>query len=125
MSLGLAIQCSGVLPTRLATLQRRLKSLFHELLAYPLDRRASHLQTIGDRVIAPAWSAGPHVGLQENPRVHQLPRCRLASRKHHLQHLPFLVRQRHDVLLRHGRPPCQGYAYPIGKKTHDNPSDHE
>ena len=95
---------------------RAASRFFHKRLADPLDGRASDLQCFGDGLVVPAGTVGHHIGLQENPRVHQLSRGDLASRKHLLQHPSFLLRQRHDIPLLYRRSPYLDMTIPLAKR---------
>jgi hypothetical protein len=117
-----SIQLPLILAARLVAFQRGFQSFFHEHLPHALDRRAPDLQPLGDGVIVPCRFAGVGVRLQKNSRMRQLSGGRLAPRKHRLQHPTFFLRQSHDILLLHVRPPCLGYAYPIGKENSTYPS---
>src|SRR5215218_1471553 len=80
--------------------QRRLQSLPGEPLAYPSDRRAADLQSIGDLGFGPGFvgSIFALVGLEQNAHMGQLARRGVAASDQALQPPAILPGQAHGVL---------------------------
>jgi hypothetical protein len=58
--------------------QNRLKTLFHQLLADPVNNRGAILQRRNDLAVAPPVASFRDIRLQQNPRFQQ-PLCRAFS----------------------------------------------
>jgi hypothetical protein len=98
----------------------RFQPLFHKLPTDPLDRRRPRVQGFGDLHIFPAGASGAAVGLQQNPRMHQLPRPCPRQSCGSVLGVPRPSELPHILL--HRRPPCLVPLPIIGKKAYSDPS---
>jgi hypothetical protein len=124
----LAIENAGYRRSRaLFAAQDSLKTLFHQLLAHPVNHRRAHIQSPNDPAIAPSRPALRDIGLQQYPRLQQPSRRALSLPDQRLKLFAFLGAQPHNVLLyrnlfrRHDDNPgathCPGSESPIGPKV--------
>jgi hypothetical protein len=51
--------------------QHRLKALFRQLLAHPVNHGNAGLQSLDDPAVTPPFTGFRDIGLQQNPRIQQ------------------------------------------------------
>src|SRR5487761_2472 len=79
--------------------QNSLKTLFHQLLAHPVNHRRAGIQRPNDPAVAPACAAFRDISLQQYPRLQQPSRRALSLPKQRLKLFALRAAQPHNVLL--------------------------
>src|SRR5262249_5663139 len=85
-------------------MEGRFKTLFHELLPYPVDGGKTHPQRLGYGVVGIPHAFRTGICLQQNAAMEQFASGSFARRYHFPQHTAFLIREG-DTKFGHGGAP--------------------